>query len=81
MIDMLPIVGPILSIIGALLTTSIKPRWRLVGFCVWIVSNAILAAWSVSTGEMFVFAMYATFGVISAWGVMTNAKALRGVVA
>jgi hypothetical protein len=78
MIESFSVIAPVLSILGALLTTSLKAKPRLIGFAVWVVSNTMLAVWCVTVAQPWMLLMYATFCVISAWGIMTNARALKG---
>ncbi len=73
-LDILQTFGAILGILGAFQVASSSRKWRLVGFIVWLVSNAVLMTWSISISAWAVSGMQCFFFISNIIGIWNNLK-------
>ena len=70
----LQIWGSILAVLGALCNCSPVNEDKLLGFGLWICSNAILGVWAFWTGNWWVMGMYVVFELTSARGFWSHRR-------
>lgn len=68
-------IGSVIAIIGAILTSNVKIRVRLVGFCVWFISNSMLLGWSLLVQNYWISLMYLCFLGATINGIVSHIKA------
>jgi hypothetical protein len=66
--DAMQYLGAALGLSGAVLVSQRHARLRRWGFMTWILSNACLVWWTVSTGTWGLMAMYTIYSLTSFMG-------------
>lgn len=71
---MIDTIGVIFGLVGSGLITVTNLKLRLLGFSVWVISDAALIIWSPSQALQVMYGVYAFFAVL---GIYNTSKALK----
>ena len=66
--------GAYMGIIGGLFNCTTKINYKVVAFCIWLLSNCILIIWAYELGEHEMAQMYSFFCITSGIGLFTHWK-------